>query len=137
MEFIRKTWAVVLICLCFSCFLKKKISLFFSNSAEEVNKLGGGGSAHSPWQSGGHVEQETPPLLSLVELPDSRRPVSASTHKPESDNRHTTTIKTAATRHQRCRNEIFTSSLHLSPEWQNWMLSTLSCANRRMRNFDQ
>lgn len=62
------------------------------------NKLrgAGGGSSHSPWQSGRHVEQETPPLLSLVELPDSRRSVAASTHKPESDNN--TTVKRAAAR---------------------------------------
>lgn len=84
-----------------------------------------------PRKSGRHVQQDAPPLLPLMELPDPRRSVSASTHKPDGDNRHShsvhrpTDVKVAATRSWLWINEMFL--LHLSPEWQNWMLSTLSC----------
>lgn len=36
-----------------------------------------------PWKSGGHVEQDAPPLLPLVELPDARRAIPTPTHEPE------------------------------------------------------
>lgn len=67
-----------------------------------------------------------------MELPDPRCPISTSTHKPET---------TTNTLHLHCthcciqfnvtivRNRWWASTkilLYLSPEWQNWMLSTLS-----------
>lgn len=68
------------------------------------------GSCHSPWQSSRHVEQETPPLLSLLELPDSRCPISTSTNKPESNKQHRIIIYTTGTRHWLCRNEMLNFS---------------------------
>lgn len=62
------------------------------------------GRATLPWKSGGHVQQDAPPLLPLMELPDPRRSISASTHKPDGDNRHShsvhrpTDVKVAAMR---------------------------------------
>lgn len=36
-----------------------------------------------PWKRGRHVEQDAPPLLSLMQLPDPRCPITTSAHKPE------------------------------------------------------
>jgi len=42
-----------------------------------------------PWKSGRHVEQDAPPLLTQMKLPDPSRSISASTHKPETGQRQT------------------------------------------------